>query len=197
MNQRLLIFFAIVLLVVVAAVVVFSMYFFKQNTPQQVQQQSNQQAQQQPDITASWKTYTNIQYNFSFKYPADLGTQYANWNQDPVANVSKTADSNGCNFGTEIEGAPVETKVTINGMQYCLATGGGVGAGQLYKAYNYTTLKDGNYVTLQYVVHTSNGCSAYMGTTNYQGCNDFMNNYKTLVEDVITQSVATLTFTNK
>jgi hypothetical protein len=31
---------------------------------------------QSPDPTANWKTYTNTQYGFSFKYPTDLGFLY-------------------------------------------------------------------------------------------------------------------------
>ena len=82
----------------------------------------------------------------------------------------------------------------INNVSFCLSTTSDHGAGQLYNSYYYTTLHNGNYITLTYVVHTSNGCGTYEGG-NFQDCNNFMNNYSNLVEIPIQNSVATLKFT--
>lgn len=157
------------------------------------------------DQTAGWKTYTNSNLGISFQYPEKFNTTFASFNQPPTAiittNGSKQIDTNGCYIDSVLVGTEVAGKndslVTINGLRYCVSTYGDPGAGQLYTTSNYTFLKDGNYITLQYVVHTSYGCDAYMGTPNYQPCIDFGNNYDTIVVKPIKDSVATLKFTNQ
>jgi hypothetical protein len=146
--------------------------------------------------TPAMKTYTDSTNGFSFQYPESLRTDFASFQFPPKAVVSKTADANGC-AGTPLgEGAGLkESKVSMNGINVCLATSSGVGAGQLYNEYDYTFKHNTIYVTLQYVVHTSNGCSAYMGTNKYAGCQDFMAHYDTFITEPIQQSVATLQFT--
>ncbi|MES2059996.1 MAG: hypothetical protein V4438_03120 [Patescibacteria group bacterium] len=152
----------------------------------------------------NWTTYGNSQ--FEFKYPDTLNTDYASYEQSPTAIISQIGDKNidndGCYAGYEIEGKPIISKVSINNISYCLATGGGVGAGQRYYAYDYTTKHDDTYVTLQYVIHTSNGCSVFMNSGDinspdnkrYNECLDFVKNYDNLVLKPIQESVTTLKF---
>ena len=102
----------------------------------------------------------------------------------------------GCYISDQMESAPVNSQVKIAGANLCLTQTQGVGAGQIYKEYDYTgTRGDGFFFTLQYIVHTSNGCGAYEGTPNFQDCNDFMANYDTIIMKPIQDSVATLQFT--
>ncbi len=154
-----------------------------------------------------WKTYRNEEYGFEFKYPESLDTGYASFQNTPAAIVSKIGDKgldkDGCYFGDEVEGSPKFSRVTINSIPFCLVTGGGVGAGQRYDAHDYTTKHDDIYITLQYVVHTSNGCGVFMNSDDlnssdnqrYNECLDFVKNYDSLVLKPIQESVATLKFT--
>lgn len=158
---------------------------------------SGQQNTQTPtDQTAGWNTVNNSDMGFEFKYPTDFGSKYASFQSVPMAVVTKDVskvDANGCLIESTLTSK--ESQVTINNMQFCLGTGSDPGAGQLYNSYNYTTVKNGNYITLEYLVHTLNGCSPYIDTSDYQPCTDFMNNYNNIVVKTIENSVSTLQFT--
>lgn len=149
-----------------------------------------------PAKISGWKTYTDAENGILFQYPPTFNTKYAQFQENPTAIVSlagsKNIDKGGCYIPANPDQIN-ETKVTINNMAFCLTTDASPGAGQLYNSYFYTTLKNGKYVTLSYVVHTLNGCDPYMGTPDYQPCTDFMKNYNTIVVSLIQQSVATLT----
>ena len=150
-----------------------------------------------PDSTIGWKTYTSADLSFEFKYPTTFNTKYASFSSAPGAVVVKQEDNpSGSCYVPPIE-VPTKTQrnVVINGLNYCITTFEGVGAGQLYNTYYYTALKNGNYYTLAYVVHTLNGCSPYMDTPDYQPCLDFFKNYENVVIKPIQESVATLKFT--
>ncbi len=191
---------AIVMVITFAVVIGVAGYFAYNNYfSSTVQSQNNSQEQNTqtvPDPTANWNTVKNDELGFAFKYPADFGTKYASFQNNPTTIVTKETskiDDNGClKTGAY---SPKESRVTINNMQFCLAGNSDSGAGQLYNSYNYTILKNGDYITLQYVVHTLNGCSPYIGTSDYQPCADFMNNYDTNVTKIIEVSVGTLQFT--
>ncbi len=154
--------------------------------------------------TAGWKTYTDSQYGFSFQYPSALPySLFASLNGTPTALTASSKnniDSNGCYVpsiyaGTERAGT-TDSNITLNKISFCASNYGDPGAGQLYTAYSYTTYRNGNYVTLQYVVHTPNGCGAYQGTDKYQACTTFFQSgFNTGVLQPIQQSVATLMFT--
>jgi len=154
-----------------------------------------------PDYTVGWKTYTNTQLGLSFKYPATLNSKYAQFNSVSAISDAININSKGCFVpqqfkGTEI-GVSAGSGVVINGVSYCFSSFGDPGAGQLYTSYEYTQQKDGKYYTLEYVVHTPNGCSPYMGTPDYQPCTDFLSNQETTIVKVIQESVATLKLINQ
>lgn len=135
-----------------------------------------------------------------FEYPTTFNTNYAS----PMVEVSveKTdsskLDSNGCYpvVGSETGRTGSASVVTISGTKFCYSTNGDVGAGQLYRDYVYTTFRGGSAYTIDYVVHTSNGCGVYYGEPQYNECQNFESNYNSLVVDPIQQSIATFLFTN-
>ncbi len=145
-----------------------------------------------------WKTYIDNNYGFEFSYPDSFATSFASFQQAPITIISKagsnSTDKDGCYIAQNETSANSEILI-INDMRFCLSEYEGIGAGQLYKSYYYTTFKDNNYITLQFVVHTSNGCGAYGGLIQQQPCEDFMKNYDSVVLKPIQDSVATFKFT--
>jgi hypothetical protein len=87
-------------------------------------------------------------------------------------------------------------------MHFCLATSSDVGAGQLYTSYAYTIARATTAYTITYVVHTSNGCWPYMGSTDvnapdnarYRACRDFINHRDTTIMAPINKSIGTFGF---
>lgn len=81
----------IIVLLAVAGFFAYQYFLTKTNNQPQVQnQQQNQNQQQQTvnqqtnnaqpiDQTAGWKTYTNTQYGFSFKYPTSWESPFKGW----------------------------------------------------------------------------------------------------------------------
>ncbi len=200
-NQKGVSLLFVVMIISFIAVICFAGYFavlqYLSDNNQSQNQGNNQQQNTQSviDQTAGWNEVKDDQLGFSFKYPTDFGSKYASFQQNPFAVITDASkiDSNGCLIESTLTSK--ESRVTINNMQFCLGTGSDPGAGQLYNSYNYTTVKNGNYITIEYLVHTLNGCGPYMGTTDYQPCIDFMNSYDGNVVKVIEKSVATLQFT--
>ncbi len=148
-------------------------------------------------LPTGWKMYKDDEFGFQFSYPEKFDTTFADLSFQPIAiTQSRNITSGGCYVLNDGSHNPYKTSVAvINNVSFCLSETSDPGAGQLYHEYDYTMLHNGNYVTLQYIVHTSNGCSVYIGTPKYQDCTDFMNNYNTVVLKPIQDSVATLTFT--
>ncbi len=186
---------SVLLVLGIAGYFLIVQYVDSVNQTRQVQQQATPSPTQE---TANWNTVKNDQLGFEFKYPADFGTKYASFQSNPTAIVTAqgnaTIDSNGC-YVINPQIPNNDSKLTINGVSFCLSVAEDPGAGQLYKTRDYTTVKNGNYITLQYVVHTLNGCSPYTGTPDYNPCVNFTNNYDSIVVKAIESSVATLTFT--
>ena len=152
-----------------------------------------------------WQTYDN--FGIRFEYPEKFNTDYATLNvRTSVEKVDTTKlDSNGCYPAINAAGKQSpDTLRTINGIKFCFTTSGDVGAGQLYTDYNYMTVRNGNAYTVDYSVHTSNGCGVYQNDNDinspdnlrYRECLDFGKNYNTLVTQPIQKSIGTLTFTN-
>ncbi len=154
----------------------------------------------------TWQTYTDSQNGFSFQYPTSLNGSGANLIFGPsgkpdvfVTSTSSDIGTNGCyhssmNYG----GGPAtnDSKITLNGTQFCLSSGGDAGMSQLYTTDDYTTERNGLYITIQYVIHTTNGCGVYQGDPTYAACEYLSKNYDELVTQPIQKSVGSLTFTN-
>jgi len=96
------------------------------------------------------------------------------------------------------------TALTVNGIKFCSTTSGGVGAGQLYTVYSYMTIRNGNAYTINYQVHSSNGCGVYQNSPDlnspdnqkYNECLNAQSNFGTTVVKPIQDSISTFTFTN-
>ena len=155
----------------------------------------------QVEVPASWRTYANAQNGISFKYPDTFNTAFASLTSNPpkliVTSKGAHIDSKGCYSGLDAAGySPVvESSVTINNVSFCLSVGSDVGAGQLYRSYYYTTEKNGNYISIGYIVHTPNGCDAYTNPLR-SSCDDFFKKYDALVPAQLEKSVSTLTFSS-
>lgn len=193
---------SVVLAVVVIVVIVVIAYYFKQNNdytyPEPVL--TNEHATSTPHQTdTTWKTYSNAAQGLTFQYPASFNSDYASFQNTPKAFYATTAGTDsGCYVPQGVSaGTLFQTKLVINNINFCLSTTTGVGAGQLYTTYYFTTRNLKTYATLEYTVHTPNGCGAYGMETDpaYQKCQVFFNNYKTIVEKPIVESAGTLKFT--
>ena len=147
--------------------------------------------------TSNWKTYTNNQYGLFVKYPTTLGNATISTPQIFATTTSSNIDSNGCYQSGLASGAGATgLQIIVNGIQFCQTNDLNPGAGMLSGDYYFTTHKNGEYITIGYPTFTSNGCGAAEGTPNYASCEDFENNYKTIVIQPLQQSAGTLTFTN-
>ncbi|MDE1966584.1 MAG: peptidoglycan-binding protein [Patescibacteria group bacterium] len=151
--------------------------------------------------TNGWQTYSDSQDGISFQYPSSLNSNYASLVGTPQITVTPTGastiDNNGCLQTVNGSGRPgTESQVNLNGVAFCLSTAGEAGMSQLYTTYDYTTYRNGSYITLQYVIHTPNGCGVFLGGPNYNDCQTFENNYNSVVVQPLQQSVSTLTFTH-
>ncbi len=205
MNNKIIISILLIIIVLILGFG-FWWYFTSLSLPPNSVKNTQNQTQTQNNETFNWPTYKSDNYSFEFKYPETLNTKYASFNIVPglYPSASVIAQNNDTN-GNIINGcfvpamdkeiAKTQPGIMINNMLFCLTTESSPGAGQLYNTYYYTTLHNGNYYTLDYVVHTLNGCSPYEGTADYQPCLDFFNNYGGIVMKPIEDSVATLTFT--
>ena len=141
----------------------------------------------------------------TFEYPEKFDTDYASFSiQTSVSAIdSSKLDKNGCYSTVGETGKPSPASlITVNGLKFCYSTSGDVGAGQLYNDYGYTTFRNGSAYTIDYVVHTSNGCGAYQDSADlnsplnakYVQCMAFKNNYNGLVLAPIWQSISTFAF---
>ncbi len=142
-----------------------------------------------------------------FEYPLKFTTDYASLNiQTSVQKVENTKlDSNGCYPGVDGNGTQTQTNViNVNGIKFCSTSSSDVGAGQLYTDYTYATIRNGNVYTVNYSVHTSNGCGAYKNSESinspenkkYNECLNAQRNFDTTVVKPIKDSISTFTFTN-
>ena len=147
------------------------------------------------------QTYINSQYGLSFKYPTSFNGGFASMNSTPqvIITTDNTAtginSTDGCYDGSS-PNSYKDSQLTLNNIPFCVSTTGDAGMSQRYTTYNFTTHRNGEYVTLEYVIHTPNGCGAYEGASNYAACEDFENNYSSDVVQPLQLSAGTLTFTN-
>ena len=137
--------------------------------------------EKQPDVTANWETYIDIQNGFEFKYPKNFGTDV--WRPQfwpPTSTVvSLSADpvETACPNLHSATGAPIvpQNGKTQTGIYYLLYQGSDVGAGQLYLQYCYVFGKNQHYIVVDFVIHAhtgciNGGCGAYCGTQYEQEC---------------------------
>ena len=144
---------------------------------------------------------------FKFEYPIKFKTNYASLTVGTSIKSADSAklDSNGCSPVMNDSGKPSPSStLAVNGTKFCTTSGGGVGAGQLYTDYAYTTIRNGNAYTIDYGVHTSNGCGVYENSPDlnstanqkYNECLAFGKDYENIVTKPIQESIATFRFAN-
>lgn len=157
------------------------------------------------DATTGMLIYKNS--DMTFEYPSKFNSDYISLNlQTEIFNSGdKNIDSNGCATAMNGNGKPgPETFQTINNSKFCLTAGADAGAGQAYNSYFYTTLKNGKYYVIEYLVHSPNACGVYEnspdvnapGNEKYKACIADEKNWNSLVIKPIQDSIATFKFTN-
>lgn len=191
----------IIIIVVIAAIGVLAFWYFLRSEVPIADTSSN------PDVKiAGWKTYKNEAYGFQFQYPEKFSTPFADFQTEPKAIISLPDDNNikgdECYEVTDGSHSPyvIKPKVVIHQNNFCVSESIDRGAGQSYNEYDYTVRKNGNvtyFVTLQYIVHTSNDCGVYGDSSQYQACKDFMAHYDEIIGKSILNSVATFKFIPK
>lgn len=150
-----------------------------------------------PGVT--WKTYADQQTGVSFEYPSDFGGGASASVQNPggvpkvLITPDNAVDSHGCIPSTNGNGKPgTESQLTINNIAVCLSTSEEAGMSQLYTTYSYTAHKNGEYITLQYIIHTSNGCGVFQGDPSLVSCQYFLGNFNHVVIKSLEKSVGSL-----
>jgi len=143
--------------------------------------------------------------DMTFEYPAKFNSDYISLNlQTMILNSSdKNIDSNGCYVVISGNGkSGPGSFITVNNIKFCLSEGSDVGAGQAYNSYYYTTLNNGKYYVVEYLVHSPNACGGYEnspdvnapGNERYKACMADESNWNSIVTKPIQDSVATFKF---
>ncbi len=167
-----------------------------------VQQELNSFTQTKQASSELWKTYVDSNVGFSFQYPNKFYSDMAslNYGQSGTPEVFTTSTStsigtNGCYVSPNAPMPEKNSSVTLNNVNFCLSSSSDAGMSQLYTNYYYTTHQKGNYITIGYLVHTSNGCGVYSGDPIAASCNYFFKNYSDIVTKNIEKSLESLIFT--
>src|SRR3989344_6674799 len=144
------------------------------------------------DAAGNWQIYADVANGFEFRYPQSFNTRYASLQQIPTAIVmaaqSQNIDSKGCYIPQA--GTPTTSEMIMNGIKFCITESEDIGAGQLYKSYYFSTFRNEKYIILEFVVHTSNGCTAYAASPQQKECEDFIADYGNVVLKPIQMSVS-------
>ncbi len=168
-----------------------------------------------PDQTASWKTYTNKDYGFELKYPANFFDENqqprlfagdCNYNvfPDKCPNINDIVVNDMAAQGGDLKviksnlsdknywDNPDGVKQTINNLQYCLYTTGDSATGHAFNYYYFTTVKN-NKCLVTYLATSTANCDFYLplekGNTeqakNYNDCLTTNKNQPILMKQII------------
>ena len=168
-----------------------------------------------PDQTAGWNIYTNKDYNFELKYPADFFDQNqppklligdCNYNVFPdkcpdINNiVAKDLASDGGDLKIIQDNLsspgywddPNGQKQIINDLQYCLYITGDAATGHAFNYYYFATVKNGKCLVIYLATATVN-CDFYLpleeGNTeqekNYNNCLETNKNQPKLLDEIV------------
>ena len=175
------------------------------------------------DPTANWKTETNTQFGFQFKYPDNFFAV----NQEPqilVGDCNLDASKNSCpninniviaeqvSAGGDVNAIksnlsytgywknPNGEKSTINNVPYCLYQTEDAAMMHTYNSYYYATIVGGQCLVVNLNTSTTN-CDAYLpietgNTEQQQNYNDCVSTNKSQ-PDILSQIVSTFKFINK
>lgn len=149
-----------------------------------------------PVQTAGWDTYTDSVANITFQYPAKLNSSYISLWQKPSVIITPQGNSiinaDGCYLSSNPT-AKNYSQITYGNMHFCVSSTNEGAAGTFYNTYYYTTLKNGDYYTLEFVISEVD-CGVYggAGDPKYQACTNDDNNYNSIVTQQIQKSVSTL-----
>lgn len=124
-----------------------------------------------PDITASWKTYSNKEYGFELKYPETLlpdqnapsaivvdcaSHDFPNKCPDSIDIQNKIRD-----FNPNTQPLNFNLIDADNDIKFCMASFGDGAAGTTYQNYFYLTVKDSKCIIVKIVIAYPN-CQNYL-----------------------------------
>jgi len=155
------------------------------------------------DSTTGMLIYKNP--DITFEYPVKFNSDYISLSlQTMVLNSGdKNINSNGCYLAPQGYGQNLKPQfLTINNIKFCLTSGTDEGAGQAYNYYYYTTIANGKYYVVEYLVHSPNACGGYEnssdvnapGNEKYKACKADESNWNSIVIKPINDSIATFKF---
>jgi hypothetical protein len=151
------------------------------------------------DPTANWQTYVNVQYGFEFKFPKSFGAEiWRAYKWPPLATVVPANENlikQGC---PDIQtSSPEQSQLILNGNNFTLYKESEGAAGSTFTTYCYTTKKDQNNYTIEFLIRYTSGCGEncgpYCGTPNETACRNFDKVKE--VEKPIEQMISTFKFT--
>lgn len=156
--------------------------------------------------TLNWENYTDSINGVQLKYPENFsGSTWRaeNWPPSVSVSIKKPNSVDDCSLvdiSSDQKIAPENIK--INNVDFTLYKGVGVGAGQLYNSYCYSTSGVNKYGTVYYqiyfLIHSANGCGngncgPYCGTEKEQACKTF--DIQKEVEQPMRQIISTFKLT--
>jgi hypothetical protein len=144
------------------------------------------------------KTYTNSEYGLEFTYPEKLNSEFFHLQEPMVIKSLKTDKNikNNCYVGGA-NPAQKRQDIKINETNFCFSQSYDPGAGSGANYYFYTFLKDNNYFTIQFQINQPNSCGNYIDTPNQEPCQKAFQDYQTLVDKPLQDSINTLKFIEK
>ena len=161
------------------------------------------------DQTVGWKTYTNSESGFEFKYPSNFfywdpkvligdcdynvfPSQCLNIN-DIVINQQITEGGNPNAVKNNISFFPKGEQTIINNTSYCLYKTGDPAMGSIYYNYYYATIKNQKCFVLRLVTKLTN-CGVY-GSSGDKAYDDCINYNTTTYPETLNQILSTFKFT--
>jgi len=167
------------------------------------------------DKNAEWQVYTNKDYGFELKYPADffdpnqqprLLSGDCNYNvfPDKCPNINNIVIADSVSAGGDASALesnlsnpgywdnPDGTKQTINNVPYCLYITGDAATGHAFNYYYFATVKNKKCLVVYLATSTTN-CDFYLplekGNTeqakNYNNCIETNKNQPTILNEII------------
>jgi hypothetical protein len=185
-----------IVICVIVIVVVIAVYFLLSHGKSSQTKTPIPTTTTAPVQTDGWDTYTDSVANITFQYPAKLNSSYISLQQKPSVIITPQGNSiinaDGCYLSSNPT-AKNYSQITYGNMHFCVSSTNEGAAGTFYNTYYYTTLKNGDYYTLEFVISEVD-CGVYggAGDPKYQACTNDDNNYNSIVTQQIQKSVSTL-----
>jgi len=139
------------------------------------------------------KAYKSNEFGFEFNYPEKLKSNFFNLQEPKIIKTLKN-DKNikdNCYIGGA-NPAQKRQDIKVNETNICFSQAYDPGTGSGTNYYFYTFLKNDNYFIIQFQINQPNSCGPYIDTENQEPCQNDFQNYQTIVDKPLQDSINTL-----